>query len=427
MTEIPVTIRRAEKAADGDALRDLYTEVFRPEPVDVLAETLFHHKPRMDRKYWLMAEDPASGALVGACALIPWTWEMNGVRLRVAEMGLVGTRPSHRGTGVMRALSEEFARVVIDEGFDLSAIQGIPGFYHRLGYHYAIPLENHINVPLHLLPDEHAEDGYTVRAAGLDDIPVLLCEDDRYRAAYGISALRDEATWRYLLTDSRKTEYGSTFWILENPARGETFYARLPETGFGAGLIVGEISETITSSALMALLTFCRTQAAERIKPFIRLNVHPDSGPGRMAAALGAEPGAPYAWQVKIPDRVRLLQKLTPILERRLADSPFRIFSGTLRLDFYTSKIDLLWSSGRLTGVGPGDEADRERTLCIAGDLFAPLCLGHRTWRELQHNRPDIFPANQYTSPHASPASDITGMMFDTLFPPVRSWIHEQY
>jgi predicted acetyltransferase len=77
---------------------------------------------------------------------------LEGTKLHVAEMGLVGTQENHRGRGLMRTLNREFDKTLDEEKFDLAVIQGIPGFYHQFGYHYAIPLENHINMPLHISP-----------------------------------------------------------------------------------------------------------------------------------------------------------------------------------------------------------------------------------------------------------------------------------
>jgi predicted acetyltransferase len=56
-----------------------------------------------------------------------WEWEIEGVRLKVAEMGIVGTQEPHRGKGFMGMLAREFDRTLLDEGWDLAVIQGIPG------------------------------------------------------------------------------------------------------------------------------------------------------------------------------------------------------------------------------------------------------------------------------------------------------------
>lgn len=409
------TIRRAESAADAPKLNTLFSEVFRPDDVGTMAEIMFHHLPGLKREYWFIAEEAASGQLASAFVLIPWTWQMEGVKLKVAEMGIVGTQEAHRGRGLMRLLNQEFDQTLAEEGFDLAVIQGIPGFYRQFGYYYALPLENQVNLPLHLIPGRPEEDEVVFRLAGDEDIPFLLAQDQAYRAAYAVSAFRDEAQWRYLLNESRQTEYGSEFWIGEPRSGAEPFYFRIPQEGFGTGLIVSEVSEAISADAQGRLLAFCKELALARDKPYIRLNLHNESPAASMAIALGAKKGRPYAWQIKIPEPRRLLTTMAPVLERRLQASPFRRISGRFRLDFYKSGLDLNWREGRLESVTVA-EGQSDHTLFMPPDLLAALCLGYRSWAELRHVRPDV-----------SPGSAQSGLLVETLFPPTNAWIHEQY
>ena len=410
-------ITRRARSDDGEKLKELFDAVFHPGDVGTLAQTMFDHLPRMEQKYWFIAEEKATAQIVSAFALIPWTLELEGVRLKVAEMGIVGTLEEHREQGLMRQLNGEFDQVLEEEGFDLSIIQGIPGFYRQFGFHYALPLENHINVPLHAIAakEEDERDAYSFRLADVDDIPFLLQEDETYRGCFSISTFRDEENWRYLLTESLGTEYGSEFWIMEEKGGDERFYFRIPQGGFGKGLIVSEISDSIHYEVLEYLLLFCKEKAVERDKPYVRLNLHNDSTPGRMAIGMGAEAGRPYAWQVKIPNIVRYLMMIGPVLEKRMRASAFTGYTGTFRLNFFKQSVDLVWNGGTLAEVRPG-EGRCSDTFSIAADLFPVLCLGYRSWRELQHIRPDI-----------SPSSGKSTMLAETFFPPMVSWIHEQY
>jgi len=118
---------------------------------------------------------------------------MDGIRLKVAEMGLVGTHGEHRGRGLQKLLNREFDRTLEEEQFDLAVIQGIPGFYHKFGYHYAVAMENHIVLPLEKIPDAFHNSNYTFRLACQDDIPFLMKEDETYRSRYLVSSVRSES------------------------------------------------------------------------------------------------------------------------------------------------------------------------------------------------------------------------------------------
>jgi len=420
-------IRRAESPEDVGKLRDHFNEIFRPQEVGGFAETISFHLPGMSDEYWFIAVDEETGEIAAAFALIPWTWEMRGLKLKVAEMGIVGTREGHRNKGLMKLLHREFEATLEKEGFDLSVVQGIPGFYCRFGYHYSIPLETHIDIPLHLAPQLAFEEAYEFRLAEARDTPFLLGEDELYRRSNFLSVYRDDAHWKYLLTYSQKAKYSSEFWIMEGRKTDDKYYFRIPREGFGEGLIVSEISERISDDGLLNLLAFCKNKAAERGKPYLRLNLSCESIAAKTALSFGASSGRPYAWQIKVPDKKKLLEKMAPVFEARLKDSSLAGFTGVLRLDFYIEHIDLNWSDGHLEAVRSGDEGECDKTFFLSEDLFTPLVLGHRSWRELQYTRPDIFPAMLYVGSGTDGASDKTIRLIDILFPAERSWVHEQY
>ncbi len=423
-------IRRAESPDDAGKLRDHFDRIFLPEEVGAFAETIFSHFPGMKNERWFIAAEEETGEIASAFALIPWTWEMAGLRLKVAEMGIVGTGEGHRNRGLMRLLNREFDAALAEEEFDLAVVQGIPGFYRRFGYYYSIPLEPHIDIPLHLVPDSTSDGNggaYDFRLADTEDAPFLVREDERYRRSNFLSVFRDEEVWKYLLTYCPKIGCGSEFWIMEGRETEERYYFRISRQGFGAGLIVSEISEGISDDGLVNLLAFCKKKCAERDKPYIRLNLAIESTAAKTAISFGASVGRPYAWQIKIPYRARFLGRIAPILEARLKESSLAGFTGTLRLDLYREQIDLIWSDGKLESVTSGGENECENTLFIPEDLFAPLLLGHRTWRELQYTRPDIFPAMLYVGPGVDSASEKTVRLIDALFPAESSWVYEQY
>lgn len=409
-------IRRAKSQEDGTKLNNLFTKVFQSEEEGILAETIFNHHPESKFKYWFIAEHKKTGELVSAFTLIPWTWEIEGTTLKVAEMGIVGTLEEHRGKGLIKALNVEFEETLKEEEFDLAAIQGIPGFYHKLGYHYAIPLDNFINVPFHVLNNVPKDLTFSFRLANKNDIPFLIQQDADYRKTYSISVNRNKYTWEYLLKYSIKTAYGSEFWIMEKGE--EKYYFRIPAHGFGEGLIVSEISETISTSGMMDLLTFCKQNAIEREKPSIRLNISFDTTPGKIAQSLGAEKGNFYAWQMKIPNEIRLLKTISPVLEKRIAGSPFRGFSETLIIDHYNRRFSIRWTDGKIKTIEPSAKDEESRyTISINNHQFAALCLGHKSWQELGDMSPDVYFLN----------SGETRVLIETLFPKTVSWIHEQY
>lgn len=419
------TIRNAKDQHDIDQLKPLFNQVFHPEKVGDFAEVISHYLPGLEPNNWFVAEDSSTSSIVSAFALIPWQWEMAGIRLKVAEMGIVGTHPDHQGKGLMKRLNHRYDHRLSEEKYDLAVIQGIPGFYHQFGYHYCIPMENHIEIPLHLINSNDNQD-FSVREATVDDISFLMHQDKLYRQNHLFSVRRSKEQWKYLLTHSKKTEYGADYWVIKNTS-GEKYYARLPLMGFGHGLTISEVSEAISWPAMEALMIYMQKEATKRQKPYIRLNLPHSSNLSQWAVQKGVQPGLSYAWQIKIVNWPDFIYKMKPVLEERLANSPFKGWNHPIRISTYREHFDLKWKKGHLKEVTKMNGQESQYTICIPPDLLTPLILGHRSWKELQINRPDLAPINQYLRMDSQHLSEETGALIDTLFPRCDSWIYEQY
>ena len=418
-------IRRAQNTNDIKELKELFNKVFYPEKVGDLAEIFSDYLPEMELDNWFLAEEKQSSKIVAAFALIPWVWEIQDIKLKVAEMGIVATAENHQGKGLMKMLNKEFDNTLACEEFDLAVIQGIPGFYHKFGYNYAIPMENHINLDLNTIHDSFDSSSFEVRKAEITDIPFLMQEDENHKKSNLISVVRSHKQWEYILTHGGRTEYGCEILIFESI--NEKFYCRVLLEGFGKGLIISEVSGLISDEAVMFMFYLLKERVLRERKPFIRLNVDNDSHIGKYAISLGAEKSKSYAWQIKVPNKLGFLVKIKSVLQERVLRSDFVHFSDTLRLDFFTDAIDLLFENGTIVSIQEASESEVENTFCIPKDLFASLILGHRSWEQLQFARPDIAPIALYLNPDLKQSENKTGKLINILFPQEKSWINLQY
>jgi hypothetical protein len=101
----------------------------------------------------------------------------------------------------------------------------------------------------------------------------------------------------------------------------------------------------------------------------------------------------PYAWYLRVPDLPDFLQHIALVLEERLASSSCSGYSGTLKLTFYHSGLELVFESGRLMNVQAwqpaphghsGDAAFPELT-------FLQLLFGYRSLKELDYAFADCW------------------------------------
>jgi hypothetical protein len=368
--------------------------------------------PHVDRAVWLLVEEQATARVVASLCLLPWQLKYGGVTLHSAEMGVVGTLEQYRGRGLQHALNARFNELLRIGGYDLSHIQGIPYFYRQFGYEYALPLEAWWRIETHMLPAAPPA-GHSCRPATLADLPILARGYDEAAAALDIAALRDEATWRYLLGPALETETAAEVWLVCDPTGTPMGYFRVARQGFGDGLIVAEASLLSPDAALTALAEL-RRLTLERAKPFARLNLPAETPLVVVGRSLGAYDGGAYGWQIRLPDPLALLGKLAPVFERRVAASIYAGLSRDLVIDLYRQSLCMRFVDGRLAAVEAA-APDAPADLRLPPQLLAPLLLGHRSLDEIAPMYPDAFTPGQ-----ARP-------LIDTLFPKLRTWLYQPY
>lgn len=369
--------------------------------------------PTAGAAHWLFIEEHATGQVVASLCLLPWRLSIAGVELRAAEMGVVGTLEAYRGRGLQRVLAARFDELLRAEGYLLSHIQGIPYYYRQFGYEYAAPLEAWWRVELHMLEAAPSVVGFACRPATPGDAPVLAALYEQAARSLDVSAVRDSATWDYLLGPALATETMAEPWLIADAAGAPAGYFRVARYGFGDGLIVSEVSQPGADAAMAALATI-RDLAREQGKPFVRLNLPASATLVTTARGLGAYDGSAYAWQVRLPDPPALLRALAPVFGERLRTSSYAGLTREVVIDLYRQALTLRFREGRLEAVeerAPGGPAD----LRLPPPLLAPLLLGHRSLDEMAPMYPDAS------------APGPTRPLVEVLFPKMNVWLYHPY
>lgn len=382
--------------------------------LDVLGFTrsLILHHPLTRPEQWLYVEDESSGQILSSLALIPWQWRYEDVTLKVGEMGIVGTLESHRNQGLVRTLVARFKELLHEGEFDLSPIQGIPYFYRQFGYEYAIPLESGWQIELRNIPDESGEK-LSVRMATVGDLPVLMRLYDEANTHLDISTVRSEDVWRYQFDHTAGTYSEGETWLILDAKNQIIGYYRIAYHGFGTGLIVSETSRLNLTHA-KALLHHLKSIAVEWNKPYIRLNLPLTNDLLRAARGWSAYDSGSYAWQIHLVDVARLLRKLTPVLERRIAPTSFCGLDEKVIINLYREAFELDFDRGKLRAVNALGFQDGGE-IRIPPMLLTPLVLGYRSREELAHMYPDVSIGGQ------------SRQLIDVLFPRLESFIFTNY
>jgi len=392
--------------AELERVYDLMRVVFPGEDVDGIVRRLLDHYPPMTMDHVFTVT--YSGEAVASLILIPQTWVMDGVELRVAEMGCVATHPDHRNRGLQRTLNERFDEAA-EAGYDLCALAGIPFFYRQFGYEYALDLDHKSTVAVSRLPD--APPSLEARGFTDSDIPAAAKLLESTADGYMVHSRRPPHVWKMQHETGFYKGEPYTGYALHGGGGVQAYLRVQPKLKDRTMVLVEAASAPgAEGEALSFLRRLCVEKGAEKLVSGLGY-AEPLS---ELLASHGAEQSPPYGWQVKIVDLVRLLRKLAPVMESRLKGTGFDGLTERLNLNFRRFSVDLAFESGKVARVSlSGDCGDR--TIGLNPYVFPQLLLGYRSRVELEHAYPDVRVAPSRRK------------LVDALFPRRPSYIHHVY
>jgi GNAT superfamily N-acetyltransferase len=336
---------------------------------------------------FLFVEDEHSGEIVSTTCLIPWHVHYEGAVLKVAMMEMVGTHPDYRRRGLVRSLINRFHAAALERGYDLIVIHGIRYYYRQFGYTYALDLRPSSSLASWRIPPRREDQplAYRLRPASLEDAPTLARLYQESRAGAQIYERRDAAYWRFLL---QCAQYPVRVIEDQRDSRAAGYVCGKSLTD-NRGVWVMD-SAIASHDAAMAALQQLKAEGNSEI-----LLGYPPAGTlAQVGRSLGAVPLPCNQWLVRIPDVVRLLSRLTPALERRLAVSACAGVTTDLILNLFRRAFRLRFGAGKLNEVQPLGFVDSSvgadgGDLLMPPDAFVRLVLGYRSLDELRDAWPD--------------------------------------
>lgn len=398
---------KPESNEDYEALYMLMDAAFQGEDVRGITKRFAEHHPEMTDDHFFMVKygDEVAAGLV----LLPQKWVLDGVELKVAEMGCVGTAPNHRRKRLQWILNDEFDAYAKENGFDLCVLAGIPYFYRQFGYQYAVELDYSTELLANKVPELP---GLSVRKTIETDTSELDKILRKTQTNYFTHSVRTEGVWKMQLETGT---YGG------EPCEGNTLlndgeivaYYRYVEDEKNSTLYIRELGfkDTVTIGQVAGLLReHARQKGFDKLKTALS---HEDAF-SQYLIGLGAKTNTPYAWQVKPLDLFGLIQKLQPALERRLEYSEYKGLTKELRFNFFKFAVKMDFKDGVITELEKyyGEE---KRTLGMNPYAFIQLILGYKGREELEKAYPDFW------------VRDGLDSLIDVLFPRKPGYINYTY
>ena len=315
------------------------------------------------------------------------------VELPAGQVELVATDRDYEGRGLARALMGWAHDRSTARGHLVQVMVGIPYFYRRFGYEYAIDIPPARSV--RAVPGPVV--GVAVRSARREDLPALASLQAGAQLSSDVTLSRQMAEWRWVLAGT-----GTTTWVAERG--GDVVGCGRTIVGDDA-VVLAEPAAADTAAALALL--------------------HGTAVPGRaMYVVDRAATFTADAWHellespddraeqyyLRLADPVAVLERFRPALTARLAASAVDHTGREVVVSTFERHYRMAVAGdgalGPVTVGGPLQAPGAVGGCGIAPDALAAVLTGPLGIRGLSRLRPDVYPG---------PNSEL----FEALFPPM--------
>ena len=374
----------------------------------------------------LVVDSNANNRIVAMAGLISQTWAYGDISFGVGNPEFIATDLAYRRRGLMRAVIDGLHAVSVACGHLIQAIQGLRWFYRQFEYEYALnpgPIRQLHLSDISPLPDGVTEP-YQIRRITEADIRLITPLYQRQCAGNLITNVLNEAIRRHDVSGySPDSDLGDwTFAITDSNDRFVGYYSTWGDP-WGAFTVkeLATMKEEALRHILPSILPFIQSQRVTYIAEF------EEKSPTRIDFELGANHPAykiidtklgqlrpRQDWYIRVPDLPKFMCHITPILEKRLANSVMRSFSGELKTTFFHGGLRLVFDHGKLSEVTDWkatEENEAFNITCFPSLAFLKLLFGYRSLEELCYAFPDCWANEQDT------------LLLNALFPKQPSWL----
>jgi hypothetical protein len=307
------------------------------------------------------------GRVVSSICLMAESFALEGITIPVGQPEFVATAEGYGHQGLIRQQMAMVHDRSQERGDLTQIIAGIPYFYRRFGYEYAIGAPS----PRLLLPNAQVTlpDGWRVREAVTTDVAAIMALELHTQAGIPLTSTRSGPWWQWWL--GADAPGGIYVALHDGVVHGVAWFA---DGLFDLGPSVTVVLQPAVrlEDALWALLA----EAAGREGT---VAVAERAGLTRLVYSISIAYPRPRALYVRVPDLAALLRRIRPVLSARLARSAFSGTSGSLLLSSYAASIVLTYQDGEIVEVEAGPPEQNPNAKGGAGvppDLVATLVFG---------------------------------------------------
>jgi predicted acetyltransferase len=326
------------------------------------------------RELWIDNE------MVSFLTVIDHQMRIGSAQVRMGGIGGVETKKKHRKKGYMRTLMEDTIAYMKQEGYDVSMLFGISNFYTKFGYAVCLPSHKCTLATRDAEAAKKDAGDHTIRNIEKEDLASVLALYNANNVRRTCSIVRTKEVFSGFRRGSRYGRPADRF-LIEDDHNKLLAYAVFDKSEQEVDVVEVESREDRLFPAL--LYEFAK-MAIERRCGHISLFMPPDHPFAEFAHRVGCECITQYSknggGMMRIISQEALFEKIKGELGRRIADSKFGDYSGSLRIRTDIGNATFEIRDG-LLDMASGQES--ECSLDLPQAKLIQLLVGYRTVRDI--------------------------------------------
>ncbi|MFX0178776.1 MAG: GNAT family N-acetyltransferase [Candidatus Hodarchaeota archaeon] len=342
---------------------------------------LFLEHPKRNEIYWIYIEENDSNKMVSSIVLAPLEWDFDGTLIPVCEMSLVGTLTEYRNRGLIGILNELYEEIMEQKGYLLSVIRGIPYYYRKFGYEFALNLDERLVLNKDQIPSTEFEN-ITIRKARWQDFSFIKSIYNNEIEKFFITNNFNQKNFHHKFMNVDFDNNFSSTYLIEVKGRLKSFFSLgLSYDCVGYSLVVPEINE----KCMLKILQFVDELSKE--KDEIVFQVNSNTKFAQYICSIGGKKNLGYGWQIRIPNIKRFLHAIIPVLEQRIERSSYTGLTQDVVISDYRENFILIFKTGKIEdiAVSKGYPFPGSCDVQIPNSFLIKLLLSDRTFEEIKY------------------------------------------
>ena len=353
------------------------------EEIKDYIKRIYKDHPKKKDILWFYIENNDTGQIISSLTLMPLEWQFEGLILPVCEMGFVGTLKEYRGKRLISKLNEFYERVMMERGYLLSCLRGIPYYYRRFGYDFVLSLDERFLLSPNQIPPMELSH-IDIRKASRKDIGYIENQYNLNSNAFLISNSFDTESFYFKFMNDSFNDNKLSAYIVEQNGNSEGYFL------IGMSYdneVYTIITSQLTDDQMIKILQFINEFPKIKEKNDLNLHISEFSEFGKYLFSIGGKLLSNYGWQIKIPNLKRFFESIKVVLENRVEESEFNNLSKTVIISDYKQSIELTFVKGKIEyiKIESGYPDVEKCDVRIPEAMLLKLLLGDRTIEEINY------------------------------------------